>query len=293
MNKRDHHVVLVKVMVKAGAAAYQFVDFSGDFHAAETRSNDNEAEVPAPALGIARGLGPFHLIDDVLPQVYGVSHYLEWEGMLGHSRDDAQVTFGAAGDYHVIVVQAIEHAAVVVESYLRERKIDSLDALGAAINFGKHLAERSSRRVDIDGRPGHVRQERVEDHVILRVEKENFTIGRGKFAPQGLGKLHGGKSAADDNDSCSAHGWYSRLKIFGVTLFLMRMRMLRMKVKHRISSKARDCASVSRGPGEPDKTTFRINQEEIESCSRMCPIRAYASRLIALEVRANPPKSVA
>jgi len=38
MNQRDHHVFLPKVMVKAGAACDQFVDFSGDFNAAEAGS---------------------------------------------------------------------------------------------------------------------------------------------------------------------------------------------------------------------------------------------------------------
>lgn len=105
-------------MVKAAAAANQFVDFSRDFDAAEARSHDNEAEIPAPPLGIAGSLGLFHLTYNVLAQVYGIAHNLEGEGMLGHSRDDAQVAFGAAGNHHVIVVQAVEHAPAVVESYL-------------------------------------------------------------------------------------------------------------------------------------------------------------------------------
>src|SRR5208283_761962 len=118
MNQRDHHVVLAKVMVKARAAANQFVDFSRDFNATEARSHDNEAEMPALALRIAGGLGMFHLTDNVLAQVYGIAHNLEGEGMLGHPRDDAQVAFSAAGNYHVIVVQAVEHAAAVLKSYL-------------------------------------------------------------------------------------------------------------------------------------------------------------------------------
>jgi hypothetical protein len=60
-------------MVKAGAAANQFVDFSGDFNTTEARSHDNEAEMPASALGIAGGLGLFHLTDNVLAQVYRIA----------------------------------------------------------------------------------------------------------------------------------------------------------------------------------------------------------------------------
>jgi hypothetical protein len=46
----------------------------------------------------------------------------------------------------------------------------------------------------------------VEDHVVLGVEKQNVTFGGGKFPAQGLGELHGGKSASDDDYSCGFHG---------------------------------------------------------------------------------------
>jgi hypothetical protein len=126
------------------------------------------------------------------------------------------------------------------------------DALRAAANLGEHLPEGSSRCVDIDGRPGHVRQERVEDHVVLRVEKENLTLGRGKLAAQGLRELHGGKSASDNDDSCRCHCLCSRFKDSSLSLFWMRSRVLRMKEKYRLGSKSKYSASASQVHGLPD-----------------------------------------
>jgi hypothetical protein len=93
-----------------------------------------------------------------------------------------------------------------------------MDALCVAPNVGEHLPERSSRCVHIDRRPSHVRQQRVEDHVVLRIEKQNFALGQGHLTAQGPGELHGSKSAPDDDNSRGGH-WQSRLKVFSVILF--------------------------------------------------------------------------
>src|SRR6266478_1711585 len=47
MNQADNHIFLVKISVKAGAAADKFIDFAGDFHAAEAGTDDDEAEMPS------------------------------------------------------------------------------------------------------------------------------------------------------------------------------------------------------------------------------------------------------
>jgi hypothetical protein len=83
--------------------------------------------------------------------------------------------------------------------------------------------------------------------VVLRIEKENLTLGRGKLAAQGLCELHGGKSASDDDDSCSGHCLFSRFTAFSMSLFLMRSRVLRMKEKYRLGSKPDNCASANQG----------------------------------------------
>ncbi len=115
MDQGDNNVFLFEVAVKAGAAANQFVDFSSDLNAAETCSHDNEAEVPAQAIGVARCFSLFQLAYDVLAKVNGVAHDLEGKSMLGHARDDTQVAFRAAGDHDVVVMQASEHSGAIVK----------------------------------------------------------------------------------------------------------------------------------------------------------------------------------
>src|ERR1700746_1888331 len=85
MNQGNGDITLAKVSIKAGTTSNELVDLSGHLGAAEARSYDDEAEVPATTLGIARGLRPFHLTNDVLPKINCIAHDLEGERMLGHS----------------------------------------------------------------------------------------------------------------------------------------------------------------------------------------------------------------
>jgi len=78
-------IVFPKAPVEARAAPDKFIDFSGDFDAAEARSHDDEAEVPAAALWIQRGLGLFHLTHDVLAKINRIAHDFERERVLDHS----------------------------------------------------------------------------------------------------------------------------------------------------------------------------------------------------------------
>src|SRR6266478_6516875 len=85
MDERDDDIFFAEIAVKTGAAANEFIDFSRDLCAAEARSNDDEAEMPLPSIDVTRGLGIFHLMDDVLAKSNGIAHNLEGKYMLGHS----------------------------------------------------------------------------------------------------------------------------------------------------------------------------------------------------------------
>src|SRR5258708_36060600 len=63
MNQADNHIFFAEISVKAGAAADKFIDFAGDFHAAEAGTYDDEAEMPSAEIGIRGGFGGFHFAD--------------------------------------------------------------------------------------------------------------------------------------------------------------------------------------------------------------------------------------
>jgi hypothetical protein len=113
--QRDNDIAFPKVPVEARAAADKFIDFSGDFDAAEARSHDGETEVPAAALWIRRGLGLFHLTHDMLAKINRIAHDLEWERVLDHSGDNSQVAFGTASNDHVVVLHAGRGAIPILE----------------------------------------------------------------------------------------------------------------------------------------------------------------------------------
>ncbi len=115
IDQRDNHIIFAEIAVKAGAAANEFIDFSGYFRTAEARSHDDEAEIPAAAIGITRGLGIFHLMDDMLAKINGIAHNLEGKSVFAHSGDDSQIAFRAAGNHDVVVVQACQCAVAIVE----------------------------------------------------------------------------------------------------------------------------------------------------------------------------------
>lgn len=91
----------------------------------------------------------FHLTDDVLAEVDGIAHDLEGEGVLSHAGNDAEVAVRAAGDDHMVVVEAGETAVAIVIFDLGGGEVDSLHAFGAATDAGEHLAERGGGRVNI------------------------------------------------------------------------------------------------------------------------------------------------
>ena len=107
VDHRDRDIFFTKVPVEPRAAANELVDLAGNFDTTETSAYDDEAEVPPAAVWIARGLGIFHLLHDVLAKIDGVAHDLKREGVIGHSRNNSEIAFRAAGEDYVVVVQAI------------------------------------------------------------------------------------------------------------------------------------------------------------------------------------------
>src|SRR5271168_5189142 len=178
MDHGDDHIFFCEVAVETRAAADELVDFAGDFDAAEACAHNDEAEMAASAFGIAGGFGLFR-----------------------YSGDDGEVAFGAAGDGYVVVVKARERAAFRFKYNLGGGEVNSYDALGAAFDTGEHLTQWSNSRVDVDGGSGDIREERVEDHVVLAVEEENFTFGSAHLPPEGLCEFYGCKSSTDDDNS--------------------------------------------------------------------------------------------
>src|SRR5262249_41218246 len=101
MDHGDDYVLPAEVVVKAAAAANQLIDFSGKLYTAEPGTNNNEAEVPAPAIGVGSSLGMLHLVNDMLAELDGIAHDLEAKRVVGHSGDDPQVALGTTGNHDV------------------------------------------------------------------------------------------------------------------------------------------------------------------------------------------------
>src|SRR5215469_11632636 len=99
MDNRDDYVLPAKVAVEPAAASNQLIDFTGKLYTAEPGTDNDEAEVPLPAIGVGSGFGMFHLMDDMLTQLNGIAHDLETKRMIGHSGDDAQVALGTARNH--------------------------------------------------------------------------------------------------------------------------------------------------------------------------------------------------
>src|SRR5258708_39567079 len=106
MNQADNHIFLAEIFIKASAASDKFIDFAGDFHAAEAGTHDDEAEMPSAEVGIRGGFGGFHLADHLLAKPDSVAHDFESEGVGGHSGDDAGIAFRATVAGQMAVVQA-------------------------------------------------------------------------------------------------------------------------------------------------------------------------------------------
>jgi hypothetical protein len=101
----DGYILPPKIVVKAGAATNQFIDFTRKFYATEAGTDNDEAEVPTALIGVCSSLRMLHLMDDMLAEIDGISHDLKAKRMVGHSWDDTQVAFRATGNHQMVVVQ--------------------------------------------------------------------------------------------------------------------------------------------------------------------------------------------
>jgi hypothetical protein len=106
VDDRDDYILPPKIVVKAGAATNQFIDFTRKLYATEAGTDNDEAEVPTALIGIRSSLGMLHLMDDMLAEINRISHDLKAKRVVGHSWNDTQVAFGAAGNHEMIVMQA-------------------------------------------------------------------------------------------------------------------------------------------------------------------------------------------
>src|SRR5262249_48602517 len=150
MDDGDDYVLLAEVAVEAAAAANQLVDFSGKLYTAEAGTDNDEAEVPTPAIGVTSSLGMLHLMDDMLPQIDGIAHDLEAKRMVGHARDDAQVALGTTSNHDMVVVQTQQRTGSIVKLNLRRTEIYPLHSFRATADARKHLAQGSGCGIRID-----------------------------------------------------------------------------------------------------------------------------------------------
>jgi hypothetical protein len=205
MYQRDHDIVFPKAPVEARAAPDKFIDFSGDFDAAEARSHDDETEVPAPAIWIRRRLGLFHLTHNVLAKINRITHDFERERVLGHSGDNSQVAFGTASNYDMVVMHTVQRAISVLELNFGVGEVYSLHALGSAIDTREHLPQRGCSCVRIDGSSRYIREEWVKDHVILAAEQQDFALGWTQFFSEVFRELNGRKTSTNGYNSDWLH----------------------------------------------------------------------------------------
>ena len=139
MNQADHHIFFAEISIKTRATANELIDFTRQFYAAEAGTDNDEAKVPAPTLGVSGSLGMLHLVDDMLAKINGIAHDLEAKRMVGHSGDDSQVALGATRNHNVVIVQAGLRTRSIVKLNLRRMKVYPLYSLRAALDTGKHL----------------------------------------------------------------------------------------------------------------------------------------------------------
>jgi len=205
VDERDGDIFLPKIVVEAGTAADEFVDFTGNFNSAETGADNNEIQIVAAAIGIRGSFGFLHLKDDMLAEINGVAHDFESKSVFGHAGNDAEVAVGTAGDDDVIEVESSEGTIFVLVRNFTGVKIDSLYALGAAVYAGEHLAERGGGSVGVDRGAGDIGEKRMKDHVIFAIEEQNFAVGLAEFGAERFCKLYGGESSADDDYSYWLH----------------------------------------------------------------------------------------
>ena len=199
---QDHLCILgFKIAEEARAAPNQVVYLARHLDAAVTAADDDEREIPAPALRVRADLRALHSLHHVRAQRDRVAHGLQRERVVRHPGHDVHVRHVAARDDEMIERQTLRRAVLAFVLDLVGRPIDSKHLLRAAPHTAKQIAQGHHDVERIERGADGVGQQRAEDEMILLVEDHDLRLVRGEETAQGLGAFHARETAAEDDDA--------------------------------------------------------------------------------------------
>jgi hypothetical protein len=184
VNERHADVAFGEIPIKACAVPDQIVYFARQLDPAKPTADDYERKMELTSLRIAARLRLLELVDDMRAQSHRVSHRLERERVVAHPWNNAEITFGSAGNHEMVVVRALQLALVVLKFDLTSREIDAFDGFGAALYSGQHLSNCCGCGIRVDRCSSDISQERVEHHVILPAVDNDLALLARQSRPQ-------------------------------------------------------------------------------------------------------------
>ena len=182
------------------------VDLSHCFHAAESASNGHERQRFPAGFPIRFGVRFFELAQDVIAQVKGVAHRLDGKRVFQHAGGARKIHPQAKGENQMVKAQCF-HAAPVT-SHKRHQlpvRVDRFHGRAMKPNVGTELANRIEDVAGFNPAGNDLRQQRLEDEVVLVTHQMHFDrpIAPGPAAQLDCGRDPGEASPQNDDSGRS------------------------------------------------------------------------------------------
>ncbi len=139
-------------------------------------------------------------------QAVRVGQVLHGERMLGQSGEAVEVHAGAERDHQLVIGKVDRNAPRALDHGHRLLgEVDAHDLGLPHLEMAEQLAQRNDRVGGMNARGGDLRQQRLEDEIVVGVDELDFELAPAEPLER-LRREHAAKAAADHEDLFLLHG---------------------------------------------------------------------------------------
>ena len=172
----------------------------------EARADHDEGEELLLHLRIVGDVGRFQAADHMRAQPVRVGEVFHGQRMLGQTGKPLEIDAGAERDDELVIVEIDgNQARALDDDHLLLLEVDAHDLGLAHLEPAQQLAQRHDRIGRMDARRGDLRQQRLEDEIVVGVDELDIELAAA-VPLQRLGGEYPAEAAADHENLLLFHG---------------------------------------------------------------------------------------
>ena len=155
---------------------------------------------------IVGDVGRFQAADHMRAEPMRVGEVLHGERMLRQSGEPLEIDAGAERDDDLVIMKVDrDQARPLHDDHLLLLEVDAHDLGLAHLEPAQQLAQGHDRVGRMDARRGDLRQQRLEDEIVIGVNELDIELAAA-LPLERLGREHAAEAAADHEDFLFLHG---------------------------------------------------------------------------------------